>query len=313
MSRLARQQVGGRTAWRAAVLVGALLLLATACIGPGTWPTKVSGPRRAAPPATTAPTTAPTEAPPTTAPPTAAPPTPAPPAWETLFADHFDGPAGTWPDQWHHMTNWNAAALNGLGQLEVGHVAQIRSTPGWMLPAGTRVRVSASLVMPDTSRNYAALWVQHPNPVDPREIDVIESYGPRKVAGAQLGSHICYDESVENDVDECGAAGLSPELWPVGQAFADGAKPWETFWEYHAEFTVGGEQVHYEAKDGSGNQAYTVDSTPDARRVPGNAVPFHLRLSNKDVEPEHMLPGGSRHSMFVDWVTVQVLSPTAAS
>ena len=94
-------------------------------------------------------------------------------------------------------------------------------------------------------------------------------------------------------MDECGAAGLSPELWPVGQAFADGAKPWDSFWEYHAEFTVGGDHVQFQARDGSGNQAYTVSSTPDPRRVPGNAVPFHLRLSNKDVEAANVLPGGS--------------------
>jgi hypothetical protein len=211
------------------------------------------------------------------------------------------------------MTGWNAAAVNGSGHLDVGHVAQIRSTHGWVLPAGTQVRVSASLVMPDTGSNYAALWIQHPNAADPREIDVIESYGPMKPAGAQLGSHLCYDETLDNAVDECGAAGLSPELWPVGQAFADGAKPWESFWEYHAEFTVGGDRVHYEARDGSGNQAYTVESTPDPRRVPGNVVPFHLRLSNKDVEPQYVLPGGTRHSMLVDWVTVQVKYPTAAS
>jgi hypothetical protein len=233
--------------------------------------------------------------------------------WESLFVDTFDGPAGAVPAKWHHMTDWNVATLNGSGQLEVGHVAQIRSTSGWTLPAGTQVRVSASLVMPDTSSNYAAMWVQHPNAADPREIDVIESYGPRKTTGAQLGSHLCYDESLDNAVDECGAAGRSPELWPVGQAFADGAKPWQSFWEYHAEFTVGGDQVTYYAQDGSGVQAYVVSSTPDPRRVPGNAVPFHLRLSNKDVDEAHVLPGGSRHSMLVDWVTVEVMYPTAPS
>ena len=235
------------------------------------------------------------------------------PEWETLFVDHFDGPAGAWPDQWHHMTGWNAAAQNGLGQLDVGHVAQIRSTPGWILPAGTQVRVSASLVMPTTGSNYAALWVQHPNAADPREIDVIESYGPMKTAGAQLGSHLCYDETVDNAVNECDVAGLPAELWPVGQAFPDGAKPWESFWEYDAEFTVGGDQVQFQAQDGSGNQSYTVASTPDPRRVPGNAVPFHLRLSNKEVDPEHVLPGGDRYSMLVDWVTVQVKYPTDVS
>ncbi len=50
----------------------------------------------------------------------------------------------------------------------------------------------------------------------------------------------------------------------------------------------------------------SVGSPPDARRVPGNAAPFHLRLSNKDVAPEHAVPGGTRHSMLVDWVSVEV-------
>jgi hypothetical protein len=27
------------------------------------------------------------------------------------------------------------------------------------------------------------------------------------------------------------------------------------------------------------------------------------------VDPEHALPGGSRHSMYVDWVTVDVMYP----
>lgn len=289
-----------RAAWRSAVVLGALLLTLAVCVRPFAPPAHTPRGRVPAPPP--APVAGPV-----------APPLPPPaPEWETLFTDHFDGPAGSWPEQWHHMTGWNAAAHNGLGQLEVGHVGQIRSTPGWILPAGTQVRVSASLVMPDTGSNYAALWVQHPNAADPRELDVIESYGPLKTAGAQLGSHICYDETLDNDVDECGSAGLAPELWQVGHTFPDGAKPWQSFWEYHAEFTVGGEQVAYEARDGSGNQAYAVTSTPDARRVPGNVVPFHLRLSNKDVDPEHVLPGGQRHSMLVDWVTVQVKYPTAA-
>jgi len=244
------------------------------------------------------------------------PPAPAPapaPEWESLFVDHFDGPAGTWPDQWHHMTDWNAAAQNGLGQLEVGHLGQIRSTPGWILPVGTQVRVSASLVMPNTGSNYAALWVQHPNAADPREIDVIESYGPLKTAGAQLGSHLCYDETVDNGVDECGVAGLPAELSAVGNLFPAGAKPWESFWEYHAEFTVGADQVWFQARDGSGSLAYTAATSPDLRRVPGNAVPFHLRLSNKDVDAEHVVAGGDRHSMLVDWVTVQVKYPTDVS
>lgn len=243
-------------------------------------------------------------------------PAPAPvasPEWEHLFSDGFDGPAGAWPAQWHHMTNWEAAAQNGQGQLDVGRRAQIRSTSGWMLPAGTQVRVTASLVMPSTGSNYAALWVQHPNAADPREIDVIESYGPMKTTGAQLGSHICYDETVDNAVNECDVAGLPAELWPVGHAFPAGAKPWESFWEYDAEFTVGGDRVQFQAQDGSGRQSYTVTSSPDPRRVPGNAVPFHLRLSNKDVDPEHVIPGGERHSMLVDWVRVEVKYPTDVS
>ena len=74
--------------------------------------------------------------------------------WETLFQDGFDGPAGVWPEQWHNMLGSNGAAQNGLGQLEVGHLSQIRTNQGWTLPAGTRVRVTASLLRssraPDT-------------------------------------------------------------------------------------------------------------------------------------------------------------------
>lgn len=309
-----------------AALAAVLLVGLTACEAatggpsgspaPDVPPPAVTAPVAAAPtsPVATAPVAT---SPATTAPPVVEPaPTPdptAPPVWENLFVDHFDGPAGAAPGQWHQMTGWNAATLDGSGRLEVGRLSQIRSTSGWVLPAGTRVRVSASLLMPDTSSNYAAIWIQHPNPADPREIDVIESYGPKKTGGAQLGSHLCYDETLDNDVDECGAAGLGPELWPVAKSFADGAKPWNSSWEYHAEFTVGGDQVLFQAEDGSGHRAYSVTSNPDPRRVPGNAVPFHLRLSNKDVDPDHALPGGSRHSMYVDWVVVEVMYPSAAS
>ena len=229
--------------------------------------------------------------------------------WEILFQDGFDAPAGTPPAHWHAMTGWNGAVHNGYGQLDVATLAQLRSTPGWLLPAGTTVKVSASVLMPDTGANYAAFWVQHPNALDPREIDVIESYGPLKAAGAQVASHLCYDESLGNGVDECGAAGLVPEIQGVSDHFPDGARPWDAFWQYDAVFTVGGDQVSFAAVDGSGNQAYALGTTPDARRVPGNLVPFHLRLSNKDVDPEHAVPGGDRPSMLVDWVRVEVRYP----
>lgn len=319
--------VGTRARACVPVVVAAVLVTVAACASPGRGPDAdarhpdATAPVATAPvptaPVVTAPVpTAPVATAPVTVPPPVEQPPPtqaAQPVWETLLVDHFDGPAGSPPGQWHTMTGWSPAALDGAGHLEVGDLAQIRSTSGWILPAGTQVRVSASLVMPDTSSNYAALWVQHPDPGDPREIDVIESYGPRKAGGAQLGSHLCYDETLQDAVDECGAAGLGPELWPVGRDFARGAKPWDSFWEYHAEFTVGGDHVRFQAQDGAGHQAYDVSLTPDPRRVPGNARPFHLRLSNKDVDAEHALPGGSRRSMVVDWVTVQVMYPSAPS
>ena len=232
--------------------------------------------------------------------------------WEVLFQDGFDGPAGTPPESWHAMTGWNGALQNGLGQLDVAGLAQLRSTAGWVLPAGTEVKVSASLLMPNTGTNYTALWVQHPTPLDPREVDVIESYGPLKTAGAQVASHLCYDETLGNGVDECGAAGLTAELLGVSDHFPDGAKPWDAYWQYDAVFTVGGDQVSFAAQDGAGNQTYAVGTTPDVRRVPGNLLPFHLRLSNKDVAPEHAVPGGDRSSMLVDWVRVEVRYPPEA-
>ena len=91
-------------------------------------------------------------------------------------------------------------------------------------------------------------------------------------------------------------------MWSVTDTFPVGARPWESFWEYTATFTVGGDTVEFEAEDGWGNQSYAFTSPSDPRRVPGNAVPFHLRLSNKDVEPEHRVAGGDRFGMLVDWV-----------
>jgi hypothetical protein len=229
--------------------------------------------------------------------------------WEPLFLDGFGGAAGTAPEQWHPMPGSGTALQDGQDVLDVGHLAQIRTNAGWMLPVGTQVRVSASLLMPDTGSNYAALWIQHPNGVDPREIDVIESYGPLKPTGAQLGSHICYDDTPETAANACVATGRGPELWPVTQAFPAGAAPWDTWWEYTAEFTIGGDTVVYSADDGQGSVAYQVVSTPDVRRVPSNTVPFHLRLSNKDVAPDNAVPGGTRPSMLVDWVGVEVKYP----
>lgn len=229
--------------------------------------------------------------------------------WEQVFFDGFDGAAGVVPEQWHTMLGQSSAAQNGLGQLDVGQLAQIRTNQGWTLPTGTQVRVLASLVMPDTGSSYAAFWVQHPNGVDPREIDVIESYGPHKPAGAQVGSHICYDDTPETAAQACAATGRAPELWPVTPAFPVGAEPWSAYWEYAADFTVGGDTVLFSARDGEDATAYEVASTPDARRVPGNATPFHLRLSNKAVLPEHVAAGGTRTSMLVDWVSVEVKYP----
>ncbi|SEB86289.1 hypothetical protein SAMN04489844_1213 [Nocardioides exalbidus] len=230
--------------------------------------------------------------------------------WEQVFSDGFDGPAGTTSDQWHSMLGGQGSAVqNGLGQLDVGQVAQIRSNAGWTLPVGTQVRVTASLVMPDVGTSYAAFWVQHPDGVDPREVDVIESYGPLKQWGAQLGSHICYDDAPDTVANACVATGRGPELFPVTPAFPAGAMPWEVYWQYSAEFTIGGDTVTYSATDGAGNRLYDVVSTPDARRVPGNATPFHLRLSNKLVEPQYAVAGGTRPSMLVDWVSVDVKVP----
>jgi hypothetical protein len=229
--------------------------------------------------------------------------------WETVFFDGFDGPAGVGPEQWNAMLGMNGAAQNGLGQLQVGRLAQIRTNAGWTFPAGTQVRVTASLLMPDTSANYAAFWVQHPDGNDPREIDVIESYGPFKSTGAQIGSHLCYDDTPETLVNACVATGRAPELWPVTHAFPAGAEPWRSYWGYSAEFTVGGDDVMFSASDAEGNRLYESALLPDPRRVPGNALPFHLRLSNKDVLPEHVVPGGVQPDMLVDWVSIDVKYP----
>lgn len=229
--------------------------------------------------------------------------------WEQVFFDGFDGPAGAPPEQWHSMLGFNGAVHNGQGQLEVGHLAQLRTHAGWAFPAGTEVRTTVSLLMPDTGSNYAAFWVQHPNGAEPREIDVIESYGPLKPTGAQVGSHICYDEMVGVGTEACEVAGMPAELWPVSHAFPAGAEPWSVYGQYAAEFTVGADTVQFSATHGDDEPVYSFPLLPDARRVPSAAVPFHLRLSNKDVEPQHAVPGGQRHSMLVDWVSIEVRTP----
>jgi len=229
--------------------------------------------------------------------------------WERIFVDDFGGPAGAWPEQWHVMPSSNAAVQDGQGLLAVGRISQVRTNQSWGLPLGTQVRVTARLQMPDTGSNYAAFWMQQPEAIDPREIDVIESYGPLKTTGAQLGSHICYDENLGPTPRACEDAGFPAELWSVGQRFPRGAKPWEAYWLYHATFTVGGDAVRFFAADDFGNQTYDVALAPDLRRVPSGVLPFHLRLSNKDVQPEHVVPGGSREQMLVDWVAMDVKSP----
>ena len=296
MSRLAR-------ALGTVVVAFLLLVVADSPAGSGFMPgvTVAPDPAPVVEPAPAVPEPAPTPAP--------TPPPPPVTGWETVFHDGFDGPAGVWPDQWHNMLWTNGAAQNGLGQLEVGHLSQIRTNQGWTLPAGTRVRVTASLLMPDTGSNYAALWVQHPNGIDPREIDVIESYGPLKPAGAQFASHICYDDTPETLINACAATGRAPVTTPVTSMFPVGAEPWSAFWQYSAEFTVGGDTVLFSASDTAGNRPYEIASAPDVRRVPGNAAPIQVRLSNKDVAPEHAVPGGTRQSMLVDWVTVEVDYP----
>jgi len=325
MHRL-RQDYARRGDRRSAGVLAAFVLAGlTACTGgpvsdsltPEVPQPDVTAPAAVPQPAVTAPVAADPTAPAVTAPalgtppPTAEPssPTGSAPEWEAIFNDEFDGPAGTAPSQWHPLAGWNGASLDGQGRLQVDRLAQLRSVSGWSLPAGTRVRTTVSLVMPDTGSNYAAFWVQHPSPADPREIDVIESYGPSKPAGAQVGSHICYDDSPETASNACAATGRGPELWPVADAFPKGAGPWDISWEYAAEFTIGGDTVRFSAADGTGSELYSVTTLPDPRRVPSNTIPLHLRLSNKDVVPRYAVSGGQQHSMFVDWVRVEVDYP----
>ena len=226
-----------------------------------------------------------------------------------MFADAFDEPAGVGPAQWHAMFPADGAVQNGQGQLDVAQLGQIRTTAGWTLPVGTQVRVTASLLMPDTGSSYAAFWVQHPNGVDPRELDVIESYGPLKPTGAQLGSHICYDDAPDTIGNACVATGAGPSCGrsprPSRWARCRGRPTGSTAPSSPSAAT----RRPTRADDGQGDVLYSVASTPDPRRVPGNATPFHLRLSNKLVEPQYAVAGGTRSSMLVDWVTVEVKYP----
>ena len=212
-------------------------------------------------------------------------PTPTPSwGWERVFVDGFDGAAGTGPDQWHAMPSSNWPAQNGQGQLEVGQLAQIRTNQGWVLPFGTQVRVTARLMMPNTGSNYAAFWVQHPNGTDPRELDVIESYGPLKTDGgpARLAHLLRRDGRHRlHGVRGVGVPGRAVVGRPAlpRRARSRGTPSGSTT----PTFTVGGDTVQFSANDDVGNQAYAMNLNPDLRRVPRQRRPFQLRLSNKDV------------------------------
>ena len=76
-----------------------------------------------------------------------------------------------------------------------------------------------------------------------------------------------------------------------------------------ASSTRGAHTLFFSAPGTEITRLYQTPLLPDARRVPGNALPFFLRLSNKDVLPEHAVAGGTRLEMLVDWVSVEVNYP----
>lgn len=227
--------------------------------------------------------------------------------WEYTFFDDFN--TGTWPANWgvpagqEHLHA--PAATNGQGQLNVGYNASVWTNSHlFQYPAGTRVRVSASLNMPDQSVSYASFWTQQPTATapngEPRELDVIESWGAQKAAGAQLNpaqfaSHPNYDVGRPASYEE-----------RVDHHFAAGAKPWDWYWQYHAEWVVGGDSVTFSATNAYGNAVYS-RTIYGAARVP-NASGFRLRLSNKPTQNQ-VVGSGTRSNMLVDWVTVQVQRP----
>lgn len=223
--------------------------------------------------------------------------------WEYTFVDEFN--SGTWPAKWEvapagaGQTNY-PAATNGQGQLDVGYNASIwNNGDTFQYPKDTRVRVSASILMPDTHVSYAAFWVQQPiNEVnnEPRELDVIESFGPDKATPAQICSYLVYPHK--------GAS--SNWVVPVHQFFPEGQKPWQWGWVYSAEWVVGGDRVTFSATDAYGNAVYTWQTDVNELRVPDSRG-FRLRLSNKPAGTTK--PGGTRSNMLVDWVTVQVQRP----
>ena len=214
------------------------------------------------------------------------------PQWQQRWLDEFDGTGN--PNKWEIQGGTNAEKAGGSVRVDPGD--SIWTLDEFAYPAGTRVRVSARILLPNTGTSYASLWVQQPPATapggEPRELDIIESYGPQKNR-AQIASHPVYPHEHPNSL-----------CWiqPVHTYFPTASKPWSAEYLYEAEWVVGGDTVVFRAKSLSGALRYEVAAPVGAIRVPGDSG-FRIRLSNK-IAP-NPVSGGTRSGMRVDWVTVQ--------
>lgn len=225
------------------------------------------------------------------------------PSWQALFIDHFDGPVGTAPwDSWGPTAGTDPALSwqDGAGRLLVWPNAQLSAKFGQFLP-GTRYRITARILMPETTYSHAAFWSRGGTASDVGEVDVIESYGPdRRTCQVQVAYYQRWDPDV-------GGRWCVRHSDPALPGITD---PWLAWHDYAAEFTYG---------DRAAGTTFYVDGIPvwqvadapaDLSTQPMVFLQNKLNQPGSPDIPSQPPPGSA---MQVDWVKVYALSTTAAS
>ena len=180
-------------------------------------------------------------------------------------------------------------------------------------PSGTRVRITASVLLPSTSDNLASVWSTHHDVNQPRgEMDLIESYGPNYTGGAkaQVATHACWTGlHGEDGVDTTCAEATSATHWNQRvdnlATFPWGSKPWDTWHTYTLEFTVASTyNVNFSSRDGGGNLMYSYPLPSGKVSRVGAGRDYFMRVTNKYTPNTS---GATRTEMWVDWIKLEIL------
>ena len=202
---------------------------------------------------------------------------------------------GPCPDQWHAMLGMNGAAQNGRASSRSGRPAQIRTNAGLDPP---RRHPGARHGQPPDARHRQQL--RRVLGAAPQRQRSARDRRHRELRPAQAGGRPAGLPPLLRRHARDGRQRVRrhragrPELWPVSHDLPRPAPRPGGLLAYSAEFTVGGDTVVFSASDDRGNRPYQIPSCPTPAGCPATRCPFHLRLSNKDVLPEHAVAGGTR-------------------